>query len=94
MTELTDDLQQIRLAPLRLRVDLALVDARVGLGGAADLEVPVVRRVRVVGREARVRRVRRGAQGQDVQVGLADPGHLQGRGSGARAGNKNEKGLL
>lgn len=58
---------------LGLGVDLALVDASVAWLDVVDLEVPVVRWLRVKDAEPRVTRVREDMGGQDVQVAFSHP---------------------
>lgn len=58
---------------LGLRRDLALVDAAVLLLHVANLQLPVVAALDVLGLEPLVVRVRHDADGQDVQVSLPDP---------------------
>ena len=78
---LTDDPECELLAPLGLRVDLALVARRVRHPRRADRHRPEVAVVTLVAvlrdGDARVRRVNHAAHRQDVHVPLPDPGNLQ-----------------
>ena len=74
---LTDHVQLHEEAPDGLRADLALVPARVPPPRLLDLQHPLVPRRVVVGLVARVRRVREPTHGEDVQVAVPDPRHLQ-----------------
>ena len=77
---LTDDVQLDEEAPDGLRADLALVPARVPPARLLDLQHPLVPRRVVVRLVARVRRVREPAHGEDVEVAVPDPRHLQNAG--------------
>ncbi len=62
----------------RLPFHLALVVPRVFHLRPGDLEYPGLRSLLVDGGETLVLGVREGADGEDAEVGGADPGHLRG----------------
>ena len=79
---LTDDVDLVRLAPLGLRVDLALVRPGVCPRRRPDRQHPVLRLGQVVDRHPGVRGVADVAHRQDVEVALTDPGDLGGKAQG------------
>ncbi len=74
---LTHDCELYEEAPDGLRADLALVPARVLPPRALDLQHPLVAARVVVRLVAHIGRVREPAHGEDVQVAVADPRHLE-----------------
>lgn len=67
------------MAHVRRRGHLALIDARVPMLRIFDLQDPVLRVRMMDGPKALVRRVRVSTDGQQMDVTVANPRHLQNR---------------
>lgn len=74
---LTDNVECYKITPDGLSADLTFVNSCIALLGPFNLQNPLVSLSVVVGLEALVAGVRVASHGQDVDVSMSNPRHLQ-----------------